>query len=393
MAMPEPLYETPALGADDRGVLSLLSELRQELSERVAAPARWPGALRRTTFARAVRGSNSIEGYHATLEDVAAVIDDEPVLSASEETQAALAGYRNALTFALRAAADGSPLDEGVVKAMHHMMLGHEPRKSPGQWRRGEIFVDRQDTGERVYTGPGAERLADLTSAFFSAVREEAGDPLVGAAMAHLNFVMIHPFRDGNGRVARGLQTFLLARSGMPEPVFSSIEEYLGRNTPAYYDVLGDVGQGAWNPSRDARPWLEFCLTAHYHQVVTNLRRIEETEDLWRRCAELVHDRRLPSRSVGPLMDSALGVVLRNRGYREAVERAEGDEITQLVASRDLQALSEAGVLNPVGERRGRYYLPARPLLDLAAAVRTGRPERQRPGPYEVVREGRQLRL
>jgi len=55
-------------------------------------------------------------------------------------------------------------------------------------------------------------------------------------------------------------------------PVFSSIEEYLGRNTQDYYNVLADVGQGSWNPENDARPWVRFCLTAHYRQARTHLR-------------------------------------------------------------------------------------------------------------------------
>ena len=71
---------------------------------------------------------------------------------------------------------------------------------------------------------------------------------LVRAAMAHLNLVMIHPFRDGNGRMARCLQTLVLGRDRILEPQFSSIEEYLGRNTQAYYQVLGRVGQGKWSP-------------------------------------------------------------------------------------------------------------------------------------------------
>lgn len=54
--------------------------------------------LRRMTLARAVQGSNSIEGYNASLDDVAAALGDEPTLSASEETEHALLGYRDAMT-------------------------------------------------------------------------------------------------------------------------------------------------------------------------------------------------------------------------------------------------------------------------------------------------------
>lgn len=57
----------------------------------------------------------------------------------------------------------------------------------------------------------------------------------IQAGMAHLNLVMIHPFRDGNGRMARCLQSLVLARGGILDPVFISIEEYLGRNTQRYY--------------------------------------------------------------------------------------------------------------------------------------------------------------
>ena len=73
-------------------------------------------------------------------------------------------------------------------------------------------------------------------------------DPVVRSAMAHLNLVMVHPFRDGNGRMARALATSVLARSGIGEPEFSSIEEWLGHNTDDYYAVLAHTGHGHWEP-------------------------------------------------------------------------------------------------------------------------------------------------
>src|SRR5437763_12024792 len=103
----------------------------------------------------------------------------------------------------------------------------------------------------------------------------------VRAAMAHLNLVMIHPCRDGNGRMARCLQSLVLARGGVLAPVFMSIEEYLGRNAEEYYAVLGQVGKGTWQPHNDARPWIRFTLKAHLRQARTLLRRVRESERLW----------------------------------------------------------------------------------------------------------------
>ena len=60
--------------------------------------------------------------------------------------------------------------------------------------------------------------------------------------------------------MARALQTFVLAREGLIHLLFSSIEEWLGRNTQDYYDVLAEVGEGAWNPANSALPWVRSRL-------------------------------------------------------------------------------------------------------------------------------------
>jgi len=80
------------------------------------------------TLARAVQGSNSIEGCDASLDDVAAVaaVDDEPALDADHETHAALSGYRDAMTYMLQVARDGAAVDEGLLKALHFMMIEHD---------------------------------------------------------------------------------------------------------------------------------------------------------------------------------------------------------------------------------------------------------------------------
>src|SRR6204780_4066785 len=81
-------------------------------------------------------------------------------------------------------------------------------------------------------------------------------DPIVRSAMAHLNLVMIHPFRDGNGRMARSLATLVLTRSDIGEPEFSSIEEWLGANTEDYYSALAHTGHGFWWSRDDPPLWL-----------------------------------------------------------------------------------------------------------------------------------------
>lgn len=371
----------------------MISDLREQLRFRVAdRPRRWLGNLRRTSFARAVQASNSIEGYDASLDDVLAAVDDEPTMAADEETRLALAGYRDAMTYVLQVANDAeATVDEGLLKSLHFMMLKHQLDKNPGRWRPGSIFVRREATGEVLYEGPDSDLIPKLITAMVEEL--EGGDQpvLIRAAMAHLNLVMVHPFSDGNGRMARSLQTLVLARERIVAPAFSSIEEYLGRNTQAYYDILAEVGRGQWNPDRNARPWLRFCLTAHYHQARTILRRLQEAERLYVACADLAQEHGLPERCAGPLAEVAYGFRLRNSSYRRVVDVTSGDTISELTASRDLRAMVSARLLDPIGEKRGRYYVAEPALRETRETLRADRSPRENNDPFALA--SRQLEL
>lgn len=388
------IFQTPNLRDDEQEVLALLSEQREQLRDRVAEPRRWTGTLRRMAFARAVQGSNSIEGYNASLDDVVAAVEGEPTLGADEETQLALAGYRDAMTYVLQIADDKTlDVDEGLLKSLHFMMLKYDLGKNPGRWRPGAVYVREGESGEIVYEGAPVDEISGLIAELFRDLKRDDASVVVKAAMAHLNLVMIHPFSDGNGRMARCLQTLVLARDSVLAPVFASIEEFLGRNTDAYYSVLGDVGAGSWHPGGDARPWIRFCLRAHYTQVRTMLRRREEIEALWNASLAIVSDRGLPERCASGVMDAAYGLRLRRRSYRSSVEAVTGEEISDLTASRDLKAMVDAGMLTAVGERRGRYYLAGEEVTELRAGVRAARSPKVADDPFTVVRDRRQLRF
>ena len=387
------IFQIPELRDDEHDVLALLAEQREQLRDRVTEPRRWAGTLRRMAFARAVQGSNSIEGYNASLDDVVAAVEGEPTLDAGEETQHALAGYRDAMTYVLQIAGDDAlEIDEGLIKSLHFMMIKHDLRKNPGRWRPGSIYVQRGN-GETVYEGPPSEEVPELIAEMLGSLRRDGSPVLMKAAMAHLNLVLIHPFSDGNGRMARCLQTLVLARDRVLAPIFSGVEEFLGRNTQAYYDVLAEVGAGSWHPERDPRPWIRFCLRAHYMQVRTMLRRRTEIEQLWNGCVALAESNGLSERCAAALMDAAYGLRIRRGSYLSSAEAVAGDEISKQTASRDLTVMVDLGLLEPIGERRNRYYLAGEEARRLRDAIRAQRPPEAADDPFNVVRERRQLSL
>jgi Fic family protein len=381
------VYTTPTLQPVEVEVLSMIDGLRGQLRDYVdPEPRRWYGTLRRMSFARAVQGSNSIEGYDASLDDVIAAVDDEPTLGADEETRLALNGYRDAMTYVLQIAQDSAlRVDAGLLKSLHFMMLKHRLDKDPARWRPGDIYVVRESTGEQTYEGPESDLVPDLMASMIAELEGSEAPVLVRAAMAHLNLVMVHPFRDGNGRMGRALQTLVLAREEIRAPVFSSIEEYLGRNTESYYDVLGEVGEGRWNPQNNARTWLRYCLRAHYFQARTQLRRVQETERLYEACAEISRQKGLPERTTGALAEVAYGLRLTHSTYKMIMQITAGEEISGLTASRDLKSLVDAKLVQPVGRTRGRYYVAEPLLLAERGRIQADRAPRETSDPFELA--------
>jgi Fic family protein len=355
------IFQAPELDTRSREVLGLIDALKKRLGSMLSEPRRWDGLFRRTAFARAIRGSNTIEGYNVTVDDAIAAVEGEPPLEADEKTWAEILGYRQAMTYVLQLARDPHFGYSGdTVRSLHYMMLSHDLSKGPGQWRPGYIYVRNDERNEIVYEGPDAGAIPALMAELVDSLNvENDQDLIVRGAMAHLNLVMIHPFRDGNGRMARALQTLVLARGGHFSPVFSSIEEYLGRNTLAYYSVLAEVGQGRWQPAQDATAWVKFCLTAHFRQATTVLNRTERMRRIWDALEAEVTQHGLPERTKLALADAATGHRVRNPTYRKLADISDG------LASRDLRLLVEAGLLEPHGEKRGRYYVGSATIMEI----------------------------
>lgn len=373
------LHTISKIPADYLQVIDLILGLRKRLRYALSDERRrWTGILRRSTFAKAIQGSNSIEGYNVNYNDAIAAVDGEEPVDAKDREWHNIIGYRQAMTYALQLTGDASTrTEESTIRAMHFMMLSHEMKAHPGIWRRGGIFVRRDPEQVIVYEGPDAELVPDLMRELVESLNEKSDMPImVKAALAHLNLVLIHPFSDGNGRMGRALQTLLLAREKIIDPVFSSIEEWLGEHTEAYYSVLGQVAQGGWHPENDPLPFIRFCLTAHFQQAENLLRQDMWLEKTWEVLSNEVKKRGLMERTVWAIADASIGIKVRNSSYRNQVG------ITNESASKDLRTLVSVGLLIPKGERKGRYYEASEFVKNLAKIAYIPRNERD---PFALV--------
>jgi hypothetical protein len=136
-----------------------------------------------------------------------------------------------------------------VILDLHFDTCWFQADRRPGLWRTGAISVTMPDGGGPAFVGPDADDVPALVDEVVDwLASEQDAYIVVRAAMAHLNLVSVHPFEDGNGRVSRVVQSLVLGRDGVLGPDLASIEDYLGRNTRAYYDVLRLV-QGGSSPT------------------------------------------------------------------------------------------------------------------------------------------------
>lgn len=385
------LHRVPDVTADDEAVLQALDDTRRDLRHALARPRRWQGTLRRQARARAVRGSNSIEGISVSEDEAFAIVGGVDDQVSIDETWLAVKGYSDAMAY-LQVIAErhGPPLDESTVLALHFMVQGHDLLRRPGRYRTNEVFVRDDDTERTVYTGPVPGEVPDLMREFIenlSELAERQLHPIIQGAMAHLNLVMIHPFADGNGRMSRINQSLMLYREQVDEAEFVSIEEYLGRNTTAFYAVLARVSGGRWAPSRDASEWIEFALTAHDRQARTVQRRIWMLDRVAETVDDLVDRGAAPARATSALELTFSGWGLRNATYRDLAGVSAG------TASRELSALVEVGVLQRHGAKKGSWYSPSEKHRTRISAVRELAETSIDAGadPYRLVRRGEKI--
>ncbi|NJP43120.1 Fic family protein [Actinacidiphila epipremni] len=377
------LYPTPALDAADRRVLDEIAAMRRDLEHYVRPQQRWTRQLRRNLTARAIAGSNTIEGYAATVDDVEALMVGESPLDTDEETRREIEGYRRAMTY-IQALSDAGPsfrYDTGLLNGLHYMIQEHRPEKRPGRLRKGPVYISHPDDKlVPVYTAPDA---ADVPAYLTELVDWLNGGDLdmpveVRASMAHLNLVKIHPWADGNGRMSRALSTLVFSREALMPAEFSSIEEWLGRgqNTFRYYSVLEAMGGPTWKPAgTDTSAWVKFCLEAHHRQAQGSQRRVELLSRAWGRLVDAAEESSLEERAAYALLPAFLGQKVRRKLYQLDAELSDQQSI------RDIRQMVALKWLVAHGEARGRYYTAGPRLSPLVADVqREVRPFRS---PYQ----------
>lgn len=349
------IHATPRISPALTTKLVELDALRSQLAHELGVAQPWSGLLRRDALIESVTSSASIEGYEVEPRTAHALMD-RALPAAGDESQWAVACYARAMEHIAVMSDDPAFrwLDR-VLLDLHFDACSFQRDRSPGRWRTGPVSVTGS-TGRIEYAAPEGERVPALMAEVVDWLQygDLRAHVAVRAAMAHLHVASVHPFRDGNGRVSRLVQSLVLARDGVLAPALGSIEPHLATNTASYYAHLQDAHGAMYEPERDATAWVEFCIDAHIAQASARIALVSAAGKRWAALERLVLGKGWPDRLVIALEQALAGSTDRGRYVAEA-------DVSLPAASLDFRRLVDADLLDVRGSgRRTRYVASSR---------------------------------
>ncbi len=226
-------------------------------------------------------------------------------------------------------------------------------RVEVGGWRTGPMQVVSGAIGrERVhFDAPSEKRVPEEMQAFLAWFNAPSStDEVLKAGLAHLWFVTVHPFDDGNGRIARAIADMALARSEGSPQRFYSMSSQIRKERRAYYDVLERTQQGTMDVS-EWMQWFVGCLGRAIDEAETTLTAVLAKARFWEQTAGI---------SINERQRTAINHLLDNYGSKLSTSQwAKMTRCSQDTALRDITDLMERGILvrGPGGGRSTSYAL------------------------------------
>lgn len=308
--------------------------------------------------------SSKIEGTQATVDEVLEYeagmeFEVEKVRDIQE-----IVNYRKALSLATEYLVE-RPLSLWLIQSMHKVLLdsvrGRD--KAPGEFRLHQNWLGFEgcQIEQATFIPPAPLQLRDHLEAFERYLASDDKDTLIQTAVAHAQFELLHPFKDGNGRIGRLLiPLFLYQKRALSSPMFY-ISEYLESHRALYYARLQAVGRdGDWTG------WVEFFLDAVVEQARANTTRVRGILDLYGQMKIRIGDL-TRSPHVLKILDA-----LFDRPVFQSGDFAARSGISKNTASPILRQLREAGILTILREQSGRRpaILAFTELLNIAEGRR-----------------------
>ena len=310
--------------------------------------------FRKDALIRTVHYGTHIEGNELNLDQAEKVLAGQDVVARDRDIQEVI-NYRKAIEFIseIRIKDEGLRINEETIRKLHKITINKIlPSEKCGEYRKTQVVVKNNQTGQVSFRPPEASTISpqikDLL-VFIESSQNQDIHPVLKSGIVHYELVRIHPFLDGNGRVARALSTLILFLEGYDIRKFFSLEEYFDSKASEYYDALQSVEK----TGGDLTKWLEYFTEG----LAIELSKIKEKVE------RISVDGKLRERLGGkPLLltERQLGIIeyiqkvgfLQNQAFEELFPMVSEDTILN-----ELKVLLQTGIIKKQGVTKGAKYV------------------------------------
>ena len=222
--------------------------------------------LRRQAILRMAHTSTSIEGNKLAQFEVGKVLEGKSVRG-SQKDILEVENYYRALKLLDELSKSKKDISEDEILKLHKTVIdGLVEKEKIGKFRPADVYVldDLGDGREMLrFKAPGAKQVKKLNQELIDWLKKSKKEvhPIIRAGILHLEFVSIHPFTDGNGRVARLLTQLQLYRDGWDFRKILVLEDYYNRDRMSYYNAENRAQGKKYQEGMDFSPWLEYFTT------------------------------------------------------------------------------------------------------------------------------------
>lgn len=332
----------------DNNVCNLISAIREYRGKQALFMSAKPEVLKtllEIARIQSTAASNKIEGISTTDARLKAIMAETTVPRNRNEEE--IAGYRDVLGV-IHESHDVFPVTPNIILQLHRDLCKHMSQQDlGGHWKTRENVISETDPSgvTRVRFQPmsafetpdGIQRLCD---AFRDAHESRTYDDLLLIPLFILDFLCIHPFADGNGRMSRLLTLLLLYHAGYLVGKYVSIEKMIEQSKETYYDALQASSTGWQDGTNDAKPFVRYFLGL----LLKCYRTFEE------RVSDVIGARVSKPDRVRIVIDRMIGK------FTKAQLLEACPDISETTMERTLKKFLDSGVLRKVGSGRGASY-------------------------------------
>lgn len=251
----------------DSDILSLIAAIYKEAGKQEMYLKQRPDELEKLVEIAKVQSteaSNAIEGIVTTSTRVKQLVEEKTTPRNRDEQE--IAGYRDVINI-IHENFDAIPITQNYILQLHKILYTHMNNPMAGRTKSVQNYISATHPDGHIETlftplSPfdTTEALDRICEEYNRVIGNMEIEPLIAIPIFIHDFLCIHPFNDGNGRMSRLLTTLLLYRNGFYVGKYISLEAKIEKNKDLYYDALGQAQTGWHEGTEDAVPFIKYLL-------------------------------------------------------------------------------------------------------------------------------------